>query len=83
MYPLKSRLHFPRTFEDRADLGMRELRAPATFEEYLKLSLDCDFQLHYRDGRIISFIEIDAKTNTIMGEALQYPMKRSLCVSDV
>ncbi|MFM9948293.1 MAG: Uma2 family endonuclease [Saprospiraceae bacterium] len=67
--PLKSRLHFPRTFEDRADLGMRELRAPATFEEYLKLSLDCDFQLHYRDGHIISFIEIDAKTNTIMGEA--------------
>jgi len=67
--PLKSRLHFPRTFEDRADLGMRELRAPATFEEYLKLSLDCNHRRHYRDGHIISFIEIDAKTNTILGEA--------------
>jgi len=67
--PLKSRLHFPRTFEERADLGMRELRVPATFEEYLKLSLACNFQLHFREGHIISFIEIDAKTNAIIGEA--------------
>lgn len=66
--PLKSRLHFPRTFEDRADLGMRELRVPATFEEYIKLSLDCDCRLHYRDGYIISFIEIDAETSIIFGE---------------
>jgi len=67
--PRRARLHFPHTFEERADLGVSELRVPATFEEYLKLSYECDYRLHYREGHIISFIEIDEKTNTVMGEA--------------
>jgi Uma2 family endonuclease len=59
----------PLTFEERADMGKREVRVPATFEEYLDLSADCDYRVFYRNGHIISFIEIDEKTKTIMGEA--------------
>lgn len=67
--PHRPRRHFPRTFEERAALGVSELRVPATFEEYLALAHDCDYRLHYRDGHIISFIEIDEVTQTVMGEA--------------
>jgi Uma2 family endonuclease len=35
----------------------------------LNLAYDCEYRLHYSDGQVISFIEIDQKTNTIMGEA--------------
>lgn len=51
------------------DLGIPELRVPATFEEYLAFSQDCDYRVHYRDGHIISFVEIDEQTNAVMGEA--------------
>ena len=57
------------TFEARADMGKPEVRVPATFEEYLDLSADCDYRVFYRNGQIISFIEIDETTKTIMGEA--------------
>lgn len=67
--PFRKRRHWPKTLEARMDLGVRELRAPATFEEYLALSEDCDYRIHYRDGHIISFLEIDEPTNAIMGEA--------------
>lgn len=67
--PFRKRRHWPKTLEARMELGLRELRAPATFEEYLALSEDCDYRIHYRDGHIISFLEIDEKTNAIMGEA--------------
>jgi Uma2 family endonuclease len=65
----RRRLPLPLTFEERAAMGKREVRVPATFEEYLVLSHDCDYRVHYRNGHIISFIEIDEKTKTIMGEA--------------
>ncbi len=67
--PRRKKRRMPRTFEARANLGVRELRVPATWEEYLELSVDCDYRVHYRNGNIISFIEIDEKTKTIMGEA--------------
>lgn len=67
--PFRKRRHLPKTLEGRMDLGVRELRVPATFEEYLAFSQDCDYRVHYREGHIISFIEIDEKTNAIMGEA--------------
>lgn len=67
--PLRPRRHLPKSFEDRAELGVRELRVPATFEEYLRLSVECDYRLHYREGHIISFIEIEEKSGTVMGEA--------------
>jgi Uma2 family endonuclease len=65
----KKRLHMPKTAEDRIDLGVRELRVPATWEEYLGVLEVADFPLHYREGHIISFLEIEEKTNTIMGFA--------------
>ena len=65
----RRKLPLPLTFEERADMGKREVRVAATFEEYLDLAHDCDYRVHYRNGEIISFIEIDEKTNIIMGEA--------------
>jgi Uma2 family endonuclease len=59
----------PLTFEKRADMGVQEVRVDATFDEFINLVHDCDYRLQYSDGQIISFIEIDQKTNTIMGEA--------------
>jgi Uma2 family endonuclease len=65
----RRRLPLPLSFEERADMGKREVRVPATFEEYLDLSAECDYRVFYRNGHIISFIEIDEQTKTIMGEA--------------
>ena len=65
----RRRLPLPLTYEERADMGKQEVRVSATWEEYLELSQDCDYRVHYRNGEIISFIEIDEKTKTIMGEA--------------
>jgi Uma2 family endonuclease len=65
----RRRLPLPLSFEERADMGKQEVRVPATFEEYLDLSAECDYRVFYRNGHIISFIEIDEKTKTIMGEA--------------
>ena len=65
----RHRLPLPLTFEERANIGKQEMRVKATFEEYLDLSADCDYRVFYREGEIISFIEIDEKTKTIMGEA--------------
>ena len=65
----RRKLPLPLTFEERADMGKSEVRVPATWEEYLDLSYDCDYRVFYRNGHIISFIEIDEKTKTIMGEA--------------
>ena len=59
----------PLTFEKRADMGVQEVRVDASFEEYLNLAQDCDYRVQYSNGQIISFIEIDPKTNSIMGEA--------------
>jgi Uma2 family endonuclease len=58
----------PFTYEKRIELAA-ELRIPATYEEYIEYVCDCDYRLQYHDGHIISFIEQDEKTNTIMGEA--------------
>lgn len=70
--PRHRRLPLPLTFEERAATGKREIRVPATFEEYLELSQTCDYRVHYREGHIISFIEIEKNEHneiTIMGEA--------------
>ena len=55
----RRKLPLPLTFEERADMGKREVRVAATFEEYLDLAHDCDYHVHYRNGEIISFIEIE------------------------
>ena len=65
--PSRTRL-LPFTYEKRIELA-QELRIPATYEEYIEYVCDCDYRLQYHDGHIISFIEYDEKTNTIMGEA--------------
>lgn len=58
----------PYSFFDRAELAA-ELRIPATFEEYIEYVHDCEYRVQYHDGHIISFIEYDEKTDTVMGEA--------------
>jgi Uma2 family endonuclease len=65
----RKRRLLPISFEKRAAMNIREVRVNASFEEYLNLAYDCEYRLHYSDGQVISFIEIDQKTNTIMGEA--------------
>lgn len=65
----RRRRHFPKNYEERAELGVRELRVPATWEEFLELWETADYRVFYRDGHMISFLEIDEKTNAIMGEA--------------
>lgn len=65
----RRKLPLPLTFEERAGMGKSEIRVAATFQEYLDLAHDCDYRVHFRNGYIISFIEIDEKTNTVMGEA--------------
>jgi Uma2 family endonuclease len=67
--PRKKRHFLPLTFEKRAEMGVRELRVDASFDEFIQLVHDCDYRLQYSNGQIISFIETDQKTNTIMGEA--------------
>ncbi len=66
---IRRKLPLPLSFEERAAMGKTEIRVAATFQEYLDLAHDCDYRVHFRNGHIISFIEIDEKTNTIMGEA--------------
>jgi Uma2 family endonuclease len=66
---VRRKLPLPLTFEERASMGKAEVRVAATFQEYLDLAHDCDYRVHFRNGQIISFIEIDEKTNTTMGEA--------------
>ena len=58
----------PFSFEKRSELAA-EIRVPATYDEYIEYVCDCDYRLQYHEGHIISFIESDEKTNTIMGEA--------------
>ena len=65
----KKRLLMPLTFEKRAEMGIQEMRVDASFDEFIRLVHACDYRLQYSDGQIISFIEIEEKTNTIMGEA--------------
>jgi Uma2 family endonuclease len=67
--PRKKGHLMPLTFEKRAEMGVQELRIDASFDEFIQLVHACDYRLQYSDGQIISFIEIDQKTNTIMGEA--------------
>lgn len=49
----------PLTLEEREDMMLRELRTPATLDEYFALVQDVDYKIHYRKGHIISFIELD------------------------
>ncbi len=65
--PSRRRL-LPFSYEKRAELAP-ELRIPATYEEYVEYVHDCDYRVQYHDGHIVSFIEYDEKTNTVMGEA--------------
>jgi Uma2 family endonuclease len=58
----------PYSFYDRIELAS-ELRIPATYEEYIEYVHDCEYRVQYHDGHIVSFIEYDEKTDTVMGEA--------------
>ena len=49
----------PLTLDDRLDLTKPELRTPATLDEYLSFAQDADYNVYYRNGEIISFIELD------------------------
>lgn len=65
----RRRRNFPKNYEERSALGVRELRVPASWEDFLELWETTDYRVFYRDGHMISFLEIDEKTTAIMGEA--------------
>ncbi len=47
-------LPFPISLEERLELGMGELRFPATLEEFADLLEVCDYQIEYQDFEIIA-----------------------------
>ena len=53
----------PLTLDERLDLMKRELRVPATLDEYFALVQDVDYIIHYRRGHIVSFIELDEQVD--------------------
>ena len=58
----------PPTLDERMDLLKREIRIPATLDEYFALVQDVEYNIHYSQGHIVSFIEIDEQTKEPMGE---------------
>jgi Uma2 family endonuclease len=63
----------PLTLEEREDMMVRELRTPATIDEYFALVQDVDYVIHYRKGQIISFIELDEQNKQLsMGQAAPF-----------
>ena len=59
----------PLTLDERLDIAKRELRVPATLDEYFAIVQDMDYATHYRHGHIISFIEFDEENQLPMGIA--------------
>ena len=58
----------PHSLDDRMDLLKREIRVPATLDEYFALVQDVDYSIHYSRGEVVSFIELD-ENNEPMGQA--------------
>jgi Uma2 family endonuclease len=58
----------PHTLDERMDMLKREIRVPATIDEYFALVQDVEYNIHYSRGHIVSFIEIDEQTKEPMGE---------------
>ena len=58
----------PHKLIDRLDLPA-EVRIPATFEDWIDLSLDCEYRVEYRNGHVVSIFDTDFKTNETMGQA--------------
>lgn len=58
----------PPTLDERMDMLKREIRIPATLDEYFALVQDVEYNIHYSRGHIVSFIEIDEQTKEPMGE---------------
>ena len=58
----------PHKLIDRLGLPA-ELRVPATFEDWIELSVDCEYRVEYRNGHVISIFDTDTKTNETMGQA--------------
>jgi Uma2 family endonuclease len=46
-----------------------EVRVPATFENWVELSFDCEYRVEYRNGHVISIFDIDPTTNETIGQA--------------
>ena len=58
----------PPTLDERMGLLKREIRIPATLDEYFALVQDVEYNIHYCRGHVVSFIEIDEQTKEPMGE---------------
>jgi Uma2 family endonuclease len=46
-----------------------EVRIPATFEDWIELSLDCEYRVEYVKGHVVSIFDTNTKTNQTMGQA--------------
>ena len=58
----------PHKLIDRLGLPA-EVRIPATFEDWIELSVDCDYRVEYINGHLVSIFDTDAKTKKPMGQA--------------
>ena len=66
--PRRRKPLLPPTLDERMGLLKREIRIPATIDEYFALVQDVEYNIHYSQGQIVSFIEIDEQTKEPMGE---------------
>lgn len=65
--PTRRRLVLPYKLDDRMDLSP-EIRAKATFEEFLELSLAAEYKVEYLNSYVVSIFDYD-KINDIMNSA--------------
>ena len=58
----------PHKLIHRLDLPA-EMRVPATFEDWIKLSVDCNYRIEFRKNHVVSVFDFDPKTNETIGQA--------------
>lgn len=66
---LRKKPLLPYKYEDRLRLPAY-LRVRATFEEFIELSLECEYKVEYSNGNVVSIFETDINNkNILMGNA--------------
>jgi Uma2 family endonuclease len=67
--PLKKKPLLPYKYEERLRLPAY-LRVKASFEDFIELSLECEYKVEYSNGDIVSIFETDLNNkNVLMGNA--------------
>ena len=67
--PIKKKPILPYKLKDRLQLPAF-IRLPATFQDFIELSLECEYKVEYSNGDVISIFETDQlNKNILMGTA--------------